>query len=134
MGLHESTIEEIRERLGFSERRMNLIGGLEQYLGQWTQYGLLESVVIDGSFVTPKPEPGDIDILLVPSPSTLDAPSSRVAFEILAGNRQLTKDTFGCDVIPTGGRDSANFGIMLRFFGHDRGGNERGLLTVRMAP
>ena len=132
MGLHESTIDEIREKLGFSERRVELIDGLERYLNQWAESALVDFLVIDGSFVTSKPEPGDIDILLAPVPSALSKPSSRSFLYLLRGDRRLTKALFGCDVLVTDERGSTSYEEMLDFFGQDRNGKVRGLVSLTM--
>lgn len=67
-GLHPATMEEIRQLLGFTRRRLELIGNLE-----WATTMLLEAGVrdirIDGSFATEKPEPGDIDGFWVYDPA-----------------------------------------------------------------
>jgi len=59
-GLHEATLAEVRAVLGFTPKRLRLVDGLE-----WAATRLFAAGVrdlrIDGSFVTAKPEPGDID-------------------------------------------------------------------------
>ncbi len=59
-GAHEATLEELREKLGFSRRRRDLIDGLERALTLMGGCGV-RRVYLDGSFVTDKPRPGDID-------------------------------------------------------------------------
>lgn len=133
MGLHEATLDDIRLHLGFTPRREMLIEGLRQYLDEWTKYGLLDFVVIDGSFVTAKPEPSDIDMLLVPMPASLYRTEMLEAFERLAADRLLVKHTFGCHVIVVLPGDTPSFGEWLDFFGRDKNeGTERGLLSLSM--
>jgi hypothetical protein len=59
-GLHRASLAEIRQVLGFTVRRMELIAGLEWAAGRLFAAGVRD-LRIDGSFVTAKPFPGDID-------------------------------------------------------------------------
>ena len=130
LGLHEATIPEIRSALGFTERRERLIDGLERFVRIWSESGFLEYSVIDGSFATAKPEPGDIDVLLV---LNIDALSSRPAdFRYLAVShsygRDFTKLEFGCEAFIVTGQDDLDG--WLDFFGTDRLGRRRGLIRL----
>lgn len=131
MGLHETTIAEIRDHFGFSPRRLELIAGLERYLGEWAGYGLLDWVVVDGSFVTDKEAPSDIDMLLVPLTGSLFRLEWIEALSALASDSSLIKHTFGCHVFVTGTSESSSYQGWLDFFGHTKGGIERGLLSIR---
>ena len=65
-GLHECSLGEILERFGRfqqSDRRRRLGQRLQEFLGDVGSTGLAVAVVIDGSFVTGKPEPNDIDLV-----------------------------------------------------------------------
>jgi hypothetical protein len=60
-GIHWAEWEEIVERLGFSERRQELLPGL--YLGlQALKRAGCETAYLDGSFATGKATPGDFDV------------------------------------------------------------------------
>ena len=60
-GIHDCEIAEIEERLGFNEHRLALIDGLRQALRWLTTMPPIESLIVDGSFVTDKAVPSDID-------------------------------------------------------------------------
>ena len=130
LGLHESTISEIRAVLGFTERRKRLIDGLERFVRIWSDSGFLEYSVIDGSFATDKPEPGDIDMLLVPNDETLS--SLPADFRYLAAShsydRDFTKREFGCEAFVMVGKYDLD--DWLDFFGADRRGRRRGLIRL----
>ena len=130
LGLHEATISEIRAALGFTERRKGLMDGLERFVQVWSDSGLLEYSVIDGSFATAKPEPGDVDVLLVPKAEALY--SRPTDFSDLAmshsRDRDFTKREFGCEAFITMGRD--DLAEWLDFFGTDRRGRQRGLIRL----
>lgn len=67
-GVHECTIEEIQERFGRfqeSDRRPRLAKQLLDYLGELRSAKIGKYLIVDGSFATGKPDPGDIDLLLV---------------------------------------------------------------------
>lgn len=59
-GLYDATLDEVRERLGFSPKRLNLISNLAWAAQELWAAGV-DDLRIDGSFVTEKPVPGDID-------------------------------------------------------------------------
>lgn len=59
-GIHPASLDEVRERYGFTLRRQSLLVGLEQALKNLADAGV-KVVFIDGSFVTNKQQPGDID-------------------------------------------------------------------------
>ena len=65
-GVCGCTLGEIRLRFGsfqVSDRRVELFNSLEQFVTELRHSGRFAAVVVDGSFVTAKPEPGDIDII-----------------------------------------------------------------------
>jgi len=67
-GIHEASMEEVRESFGRfqrSDRRPTLYTKLSEYMGQVRSTGLIAAVIVNGSFVTSKDEPSDIDVILV---------------------------------------------------------------------
>lgn len=67
-GLHECTLEELIERFGAfqeSDRRPRLAKELAAYVEEVRAAGVGKYLVVNGSFVTEKPRPEDIDLLLV---------------------------------------------------------------------
>jgi hypothetical protein len=57
-GDHRATLEEIGSRFGFTPRRRWLLKGLRAAVNAFWLAGI---DVIDGSFCTEKPDPGDVD-------------------------------------------------------------------------
>ncbi len=132
-GLHDSNLPEIRQALGFTKRREELIDGLERYLSFLESYSVLDSVVIDGSFVTTEPKPGDIDLLVVPmSGATADAAYVQLHQELWS-NKAEVRDVFGCDAYPVDEVGSENYADWFTFFSATPDGNARGLLRVGMS-
>lgn len=67
-GIHDCTLEEVAGRFGRiqrSDRRPRLMENLRNYVAELKAAGIALALIIDGSFVTSKDEPGDMDLLLV---------------------------------------------------------------------
>ena len=65
-GIHQTTLEEIIERFGRgSPQRLIMAHRLERIYSLTVETGHLGRFIIFGSFVTNKPDPGDVDIFLL---------------------------------------------------------------------
>lgn len=65
-GIHPATLEELQVKFGSTgEARVELYTRLMSFLQLVRSFGMFTSIVIDGSFVTDKPIPGDIDVVLI---------------------------------------------------------------------
>ena len=67
-GVHNCTLEEVRARFGSfttSDYRIMLCDKLLFLIAEAQATGLLKEVIIDGSFVTAKAQPNDVDLILV---------------------------------------------------------------------
>jgi len=72
VGVYDCTVEEIKARFGSfqaSDRRPQLFEKLQTLISEAQSAGFARSLLIDGSFVTSKPDPNDVDLVLVLSPS-----------------------------------------------------------------
>ena len=70
-GVWDCSIEEFRSRFAIFRRsdcRLKLFDKLEDFLAEILKTDWVREVIIDGSFVTDKAEPGDIDVLLALHP------------------------------------------------------------------
>jgi hypothetical protein len=68
-GVYRATLAEVLERFGYgAPRRVIVTERLQQVITLAQGTGKLERVLIWGSYVTDKPEPGDIDLFLVMAP------------------------------------------------------------------
>jgi hypothetical protein len=124
-GDHEATLEEIKERLCWNQRRREIYRGLEFVSGQLRAHQV-STIWVDGSFVTSKQRPGDVD----------------VACEVPEGG---TPDNWGwCS--PARHHDLKKFQrvdlhycwpnekpAMKNFFCEDRDGTPKGILRVLVA-
>ena len=97
-GIHECTFEELERAFGQfqrSDRRINLIAKLKAYLDEARNSGLVIAAIIDGSFVTIKDEPEDIDLIVVLKP---DVPwDSLRPFEYNAVSKRMIKQMYRFD-------------------------------------
>jgi hypothetical protein len=60
-GIHDCTIVEVEDVLGFNPHRQGLVAGLRRTLDWLATMPPVDSIIVDGSFVTDKALPNDID-------------------------------------------------------------------------
>jgi hypothetical protein len=63
-GDHECVLAEVEAAFVFNERRRDLWQQLLSYLGELGSFDRITAIYLDGSFVTDKADPGDIDIVV----------------------------------------------------------------------
>ena len=64
-GIYDCDIEEVNATFGTNDRRRHLLSNLIDYINDAKNQGISGEVIINGSFVTSKEDPEDIDIILV---------------------------------------------------------------------
>jgi hypothetical protein len=114
---------EIESRLAFSDHRRRLVEGLKRALENLQAAGV-RHVWIDGSLVTNKPKPADIDGCWDPvgvDPDLLD----------FHGYRATMKAKYGVDFFPNV-IDGASGKIFFRFFQYDHDQAPRGILLLKL--
>jgi hypothetical protein len=100
-GIHDCTLNEIRERFGQfqeSDFRCRLFEKLEEFVRQASRTGLVTAVIVDGSFVTARPEPNDVDIIVVVRPDH-DFRAELRPFEYNAVSRPAIRRMFRIDAL-----------------------------------
>ena len=136
-GLYDTTLSEIRFVLGGTTRRETLLDGLERYLDFWNESGFLVACIIDGSFVTTEFNPGDVDIILVPSRIALQSERYERLLRSYALDWEFVAQEFGCQPFPAvmqGDEVTGQTGLdgLIDTFSYTMGRRqERGLLRVR---
>ena len=65
LGLHDCTLQELKKSFGNNSRRRELTDKLEKYIGKVKKAGISGWLIINGSFVTSKNNPIDIDVVLI---------------------------------------------------------------------
>lgn len=100
-GIHDCAIEEAQARFGVfqdSDRRPQLWVKLLEFLREVSSSGIVEAVLIDGSFVSGKPAPNDIDLILVVSAAhDFSADLTPVEYNVLSKRRVVRR--YGFDVL-----------------------------------
>jgi hypothetical protein len=134
-GVHHCTLEEIRARFGSfqeSDRRPQLFARLTAFLSEAQAARLVASVVVDGSFVTAKPEPNDIDLIVVVAPGhSFAADLSPSEYAVLSKRRVHRRHGF--DVL-VARDDSEEYRRYVRFFQQIRfePGRTKGILRLTL--
>jgi hypothetical protein len=132
-GIFDCTLEEVRQRFGSfqqSERRPRLFARLGGYIAAIRRTKLFEIVLIDGSFVTEKAMPDDIDLIAVLHPGH-DFERVFPMFEYALLSRPLLRQRFGFDVVLVE-RGSQLYDDAVEFFTRVRSSTSlrKGLLRV----
>src|SRR5207237_10523448 len=116
-GVYDCTMAELKARFGVfqrSDRRLRLFAQLELFLSEAARTGLVISVIVDDSFVTAKPEPNDIDLIVVVAAGhSFSVDLSPSEYAVLSKRRVHRRHRFdvlvACD-------DSEEYWRYVRFF------------------
>jgi hypothetical protein len=132
-GIHETDLEDLREKMGWSRKRSALLEGIEEALELIAACGVVR-VYLDGSFVTDKDRPNDIDGCYDLAEHVTAEDLGRLApiFPPNPSNRAEAKRRFGVDLFPAAAMELGSGQPFLRFFQTDREGRERGVLSVEL--
>ena len=129
-GIHAATWREVETRFGFTPKRKRLLEGLRQALVLLKLAGC-RRVYIDGSFVTTKPNPGDIDVCWAiegVDPDTLDA-----VFLDFSRSRARQKARFRCECFPADLPEGLTGKTFLEFFQVDKTiGLPKGIMRLNL--
>jgi hypothetical protein len=130
-GVHQTDLEELKEKMGWSRKRRELLEGLEEAPELMASCGVVR-VYLDGSFVTDKDRPNDIDGCYDLAEEVTAEDLGRLApiFPPNPESRAEAKRRFGVDLFPAAATELGSGQPFLRFFQSDREGRERGVLSV----
>jgi len=101
-GIHRCTVEECENTFGRfsgSDRRPRLAETLRRYVQDARASGIAVAVVIDGSYVTEKAEPNDIDLILVLR-RDFDPSAELRPREYNVQSKRAVRRQYGFDVLP----------------------------------
>jgi len=134
-GIYDCTLEELKERFGRfqrSDRRQRLYRKLADYVEALKSAKIAQELIIDGSFVTSKAEPNDIDVILVLR-SDFPVTETIRPFEYNLMSARMARQKFGMDLIVTF-KDTYHYQEVVTFFQQVREspGNLKGLLRVKL--
>jgi len=116
-GLHECTIEEVADAFGRfwrSDQRIKLTTRLKKFILEARRSGNVAAVVIDGSYVTGKPEPEDIDLVVALKPD-VDLDRELTPLEYKIQSKRVVKSEYRFDIyaVPDG---SVDYNKLVEFF------------------
>ncbi|PYK02251.1 MAG: hypothetical protein DME23_02080 [Verrucomicrobia bacterium] len=132
-GIHDCTLEEAQARFGVfrgSDRRVELWAKLQDFLRAVQRCGLVQAVLLNGSFVTAKPDPNDIDLILVVAAShDFSADLNPSEYEVLSKRRVFRR--YGFDLL-VGRAGSQELERYVSFFQQVRlePGKKKGILRM----
>ena len=130
-GVHQATLVEVVERFGQdAPERVRVTERLQRVIALAQETGKLEQVFIWGSYVTDKPDPGDIDLFLIMSPDfELNdyTGEMRLVFDSEAAERELGTTVFW---ITSSAGSQTTVAFFLEQFQSRRDGGRRGIVEV----
>lgn len=100
-GVHSCTTEEVEQAFGSftrSDCRQRLTQTLRRYIEDARKARIAVAVVVDGSYITAKSEPGDIDLLLALRPD-LDLSMELLPMEYNVQSKRMVRRLYGFDVL-----------------------------------
>ena len=134
-GIYDCAVEEVSKRFGSfqsSDWRARLWAKFTEFLREAKACGLIEAVLLDGSFVTAKPDPNDIDlILIVPGNHDFSADFQPSEYNVLS-KRQVSR-RFGFDLL-VARAESEEYRRYVEFFQQVRlePGRKKGILRITL--
>ena len=134
-GIHECTLEEVGDRFGRFQKtsqRCGLFANLEKYVQDVVATGRVEELVIDGSFVTARHDPNDIDLIVVLA-ADHDLTADLRPFEYNVVSKKRVRKAYKFDVLVALSGSDLYQGY-LRFFQQVRNAptQRKGILRVKL--
>lgn len=134
-GIHETTLDEIRDRFGVfrgNEQRPRLFVSLAELVAAMQRSTLFEALLVDGSFVTAKLTPNDMDIIAVLQPGH-DFERDLLMSEYALVSRAMLRRRFRFDVV-VAEKASAVYTTYIEFFSRVRESPElrKGILSITL--
>ena len=127
-GVHWATWEEINVRFGGTNWRRTLLTGLRAAADQLKLAGC-QTIYLDGSFVTAKPEPGDFDGCW--EEAGVHVQKLDPVLRTFAGGRAAQKAKFGGEFFPASLEASPDGEVFLDFFQIDKEtGARKGIVAL----
>lgn len=134
-GLHEASLEEVKARFGRfqrTDRRVYLMAALERYVAEAQRSEVALEVLVDGSFVTGKDEPGDVDCILVLKPGAdLEGTLKPCVYNVVSKRMVLKRHGIEAFAFPAGSSELQGW---VEYFSQmkDRSGQRKGLVRIRL--
>lgn len=133
--IHDCSLEELGSVFGrfqSTDCRVNLTRKLKAYVQELRQSGIGLELLIDGSYVTQKDNPGDIDLILVLS-KDFDYSTPINPFEYNLASNRAVKRKYGFDVFVEK-KGSVRYNSRIEFFKQVKANPDsmKGLLRISL--
>lgn len=115
-------------------RRFHLLNRFRALVSVLREMEVPIELWLDGSFVTCKPEPEDIDVVVLAEAKALKtlSPGQRTALRRLFQDSAATRSRYGCHAFFVAMDDDKLRDDWRAFFGRARNGQKRGLIVCRI--
>jgi hypothetical protein len=138
-GIHDVDPSELDNHFlsafGASTTRSALIDGFRRYIKALKKYAVRFEIWLDGSFVTSKEDPNDIDLVVFAAASELNA-LPLDAQHRLRGlfDRPSCRKAFGCDVLFSVAENENMRSYWRGWYGYDRNEQPKGIARITLDP
>ena len=129
-GVHETTLNEVETVFAKTPKRVSLFEGLKRALENLKAAGV-PRVYIDGSFVTSKAEPNDIDGCWEWR-EDINLNQLDPVFLDFSNQRQAMKEKYGVDFFVAGWIEVSSGKTFLDFFQQNRFLEPKGILAIEL--
>lgn len=134
-GIHHATLDEFEKRFSrfvVSDRRISLFARFNQLVAMARSSGIVNRLVVGGSFVTSTAEPNDIDVVIILS-NDLDfealTPSQFTVTDRRALRRVLKTEALDTITVRNG---TTQMDLVLEFFQSKRDNKQVGVVEVEL--
>jgi hypothetical protein len=128
-GIYEVSWSEVLEQLGRSDQRKRLLVGLLTGLQALKQAGC-EVAYIDGSFVTAKLEPGDVDVCY--KSDTINFSLLDPVLKDFSNRRAAQKQKYGGEFFEAEAEAVPDGTLYLDFFQMTKDGKRKGIILLKL--
>ena len=129
VGVHQASLEELRDRFGRQNAaRRRLFKGLTRAVENLREAGVIR-VYVDGSFVTDKPFPSDVDGCWE-TDADIDLVELDEVFLDFGERRRRMKERYGVDFFPCSSTEGDSKKAFLDFFQVDKDGRSKGIVMI----
>jgi hypothetical protein len=133
-GVYECTLDEIQERFGSfqgTDQRVRLHAALVRYAAEARSTRIIRALIVDGSFITSKPDPEDIDLVVVLGEAVPKTELTPFVYNALSKRRIKAKYPFDVFVVPDGDEEYQTYVDFFAQIKHQPGA-VKGLLRVEL--
>ena len=131
-GIHDSTIDEFQKRFAYNIIRKRLLTGLLKLIADLKAIDC-KTIYIDGSYVTAKILPRDIDLCW--DERSVDLANAKIKMPILFDldpPREAQHSIYGCDVLLAYDIEFGSKIFFIDFFQLDRDGMPKGIVQIKI--